>query len=273
MTEPFVSVLMPAYNAEEYVGEAIESVLDQSYDRFELVVVDDASTDDTWRIIQDHADQDDRVQPVRNEENLKVVKSRNKAFREASEEASYYAIMDADDRCKPERLERQVTFLEDHPPVGLVGSWLAIIDRRGERIGRREYPVSDEAIRSEMGWKNPVAQPSVMVRKAVIDDLGGYEEGTYDRAQDYELWCRVGESYDLHNLDEPLLEYRVFEEQGKATHLRETLLNTLRVQRKYFSSYATAKSVVLHVGLYLVVPLTLLPSSWLHRCFVFLYTE
>lgn len=264
MTKPFVSVLIPAYNAEKYISEALQSVLDQTYEEFEIVIIDDNSTDTTWEVIQSFADQDSRIKPYQNEENLKVVQTRNKAFRLASDKAKYYAIMDADDIMLPTRLQRQITFLETNDDYGIVGGDLVLIDEESKAIKERQYPHTDSEIRQEMGWRNMIPQPATTLRAKVIDELGGYEVGPYDRAQDYELWCRIGTKYKLGNLRGAVLKYRMFKGQGKYTHLKETIKSTLRVQGKYRSEYMNPKSLFLHIAHY---PLLLLPKRFVYWLF------
>jgi len=229
--EQKVSVVMPAYNASDYIKEAIDSVLNQTYSNFELIIIDDASTDNTWEIIKSYDDK--RIRPYKNEENLKIVKTRNKGFDLVSNNSKYIAIMDSDDICMPKRLKKEVNFLEKNKEYGLVGSHLIIINENSKKIGKRKYFTNYEDIKKNILVKNPIAQPSVMIRKKVIDEVSGYTSEGYDRSRDYDLWIRIFDKYKIINIDDYLLKYRVFSEQGKSTHLKETLKSTIQIQKKW----------------------------------------
>lgn len=232
---PFVSVLMPAYNAEGFIDKAIQSIRDQTYDAWELIVVDDYSDDDTWDIIQQHVADDDRIHGVQNEENLGVVKTRNKLFELASDETDYYAIFDADDVSKPTRLEREIAFLGEHESVGVVGSFLEVVDSDGSRVGRRDYPTDPRRIRRALPVFDPIGQPSAMIRRDVVEAVGGYDE-RWERSQDYDLWWRVSKAgYSLANIDEELVAYRLHDGQGKLTSFHETLRNTILIKWEHMS--------------------------------------
>jgi glycosyltransferase involved in cell wall biosynthesis len=229
---PRVSVVMPVYNAARFLGEAIESVLGQTFPALELVTVDDASTDRSWEILQEHARRDPRVRPFRNERNLGIVRTRNRAFAEADPRSAYFAIMDSDDVCMPTRLERQVAFLDAHADHALVGGHNLVIDETSREIGFRPYPTTHDEIVRVMGRYNPISQPTATVRRAALDAVGRYDEN-FPRCQDYELWLRLAARYKVANLDEPTLKYRWSATQGKRSHMRETLKLTLRLQRRW----------------------------------------
>ncbi len=231
-TGPFVSVLMPVYDGERFLREAIESVLAQSYPNFELVIVDDGSRDASFRIAQEYAARDPRVRPLRNEHNLGIVKTRNRAFAEASRDAVYFAVLDCDDVCERTRLEHQVLFLEHHPEHALVGGHTLVIDEQGRTIGQRRYPTTHERILKVITRYNPIAQPTVMIRRAAVDQVGRYDE-RYPRCQDYDLWLRMAVGWKLANLDEFTLRYRISAGQGKRTALRDSLRYTIAIQRRF----------------------------------------
>ena len=261
-----VSVVMPVYNAEEYVEECITSVLDQSLQNFEFVIVDDCSSDGTWSIIQEYEENDTRIKAFRNEENLGVVKTRNRAFSKVCGSSEYVAIMDSDDVCLSERLEKQVLFLERHEDHGVVGGNTVIINEEGERIGHREYPRTNEEVQRELIFRSPFAQPAVMLRRSILRRVGEYNE-EYERAQDYELWFRVLSISKGANLQEDVLKYRVSESQGKSTALKETLRNTLKIQRRYLlkERYFSVRAGLYHVLHY---PLFLVPSRIIKYVFM-----
>lgn len=229
---PRVSVVMPVHNAERFLGEAIASVLGQTYRALELVVVDDGSTDRSWEIATEHARHDARVRPFRNERNLGIVRTRNRAFAEADPRSAYFAIMDSDDVSLPTRIEHQVAFLDAHPDHALVGGHNIVIDEASREIGWRRYPTTHQDIVRVITRYNPIAQPTATLRRSALEDIGGYDE-RYPRCQDYDLWLRMASRFKLANLDEPTLKYRLSPTQGKRSHLRETLKLTLELQRRW----------------------------------------
>ena len=227
---PHVCVMMPAYNAARDVETAIESVLGQDYPAFDLLVVDDGSTDGTLEVLARFAAKDPRVRFLRNERNLGIVATRNRLLAEADSRAKYLAVLDADDVCLAGRLRKQVEFLERHPDHAAVGSQTLVIDEAGRRVGERRYPTSSAELRSVMTRYNPIAQSAVMLRRSALEAVGHYDP-RFPRCQDYDLWLRLASRFELANLDEPLIEYRVSQTQGKKTHLKETLRLTIAIQR------------------------------------------
>lgn len=159
---------MPVYNGERYIREAVQSVLRQTITSWELIIVDDASTDSTGKILESF--KDSRVKIIKNRENSGSVVSRNVAFAQIRSE--YVAILDADDRAMPTRFEEQVRFLDTHPDFGLVGAWAKIIDENGKSLGRvvREL-IPSEKIPIKLLFHNVLAFSSVMMRKSAMPPM------------------------------------------------------------------------------------------------------
>jgi glycosyltransferase involved in cell wall biosynthesis len=223
---------MPVYNPGRFLGEALDSVLEQTHRELELIAIDDASSDGSFELLQQYAQRDPRVRVFRQPHNLGIVAARNRAFREASPEAQYFAILDSDDVALPDRLERQLAFLEAHPDHALVGGHTLIIDDHGASLGIRRYPTDYAAICAVITRFNPIAQPAVMLRRSLLEAVGGYDEH-FPRCQDYDLWLRLAARFPIANLDRPVIRYRVSASQGKRTHLRQTLALTLQLQRRW----------------------------------------
>jgi len=232
MTASFVSVLMPVYNAARYLREAVESVLAQGHSALELVAIDDASSDGSYELLQELAARDSRVRVFRQARNQGIVAARNRAFREASPEAEFCAILDADDVCEPDRLALQVEFLRAHPEHALVGGHTLIIDEASQVIGIRRYPTDYAAICKTITRYNPIAQPAVMLRRSLLPSAEPYD-AAYPRCQDYALWLQLAAAHPIANLDRAILRYRVSQTQGKRTELRKTLALTIELQRKW----------------------------------------
>jgi glycosyltransferase involved in cell wall biosynthesis len=233
---PFVTVFTPNYNKSKFLEETIESVLQQTYGNFEYIIIDDCSTDDSWDIINKYAFKDDRIKIYRNDENMKIVKTRNKGFQLSSNNAKYFAILDSDDVSTPNRLENQIKFLEENPQYGLVGSNTIIIDEESKEIGYRNYVLSDLEIRKVITRINPIAQSSVLIRKKAIQEVGLYDE-KWHVCQDYDYWLRIGINWKLKNISTPLVKYRLSKNQVKITNLKDTIKNTYLIQKKALKEY------------------------------------
>ncbi len=231
-TAPNVAMVMPVYNAGRFLRECLDSVFAQTFRDFILIVCDDGSSDESPRILAEYAARDSRLRILTNHENLGIPLTRNKLLAAVPPECEYIAIMDSDDICKPDRLERQLKFLSDHPELCGVGSSLEIIDEYSRTTGFRCYPVSPEEIRLTMPDRNVISQSSLMLRRAAIESVGGYRTG-FDCCEDYDCWLRMLEQYDFANLPDPVLKYRMSPAQSKQRKLRLTLRNTLRIQRDY----------------------------------------
>ena len=201
---PRVTVLMPVYNAARYVGDAVRTILAQTCSSFELLVIDDGSTDDSPRIVASF--DDSRVRIVRNDRNLGLTPSLNRGL--ALARGEIIARQDADDLSEPMRLERQLAFLDANPDVAVVGSWYRKIDETGQPLGDRRLPLSDTELKWALLSYCPIVHSAAMFRRDDILVLGGYDE-RFVYAQDFDLWSRVARHHRLANLPEFLVRYRL----------------------------------------------------------------
>ncbi len=220
---PGISVIMAVHNGERYLGRAMESVLGQTFGDFEFIIVDDGSTDGSSAIIRSYADP--RIRSVSNGRNIGLTRSLNVALGLAS--GHYIARQDADDVSLPARFAKQVTYLERHPEVGLLGTGVCIIDEDG-RVLRRETPSPYPERKLRM--HNQFVHGSVMLRKSVLDQVGPYHE-LFRYSQDYELWLRIAGRYTVANLTEPLYWKRRHRESVQAQKRREGALYHLLALR------------------------------------------
>ncbi len=213
---PRVTVLLAVHNGEPYLGGAIESVFAQTSKDFELLVVDDASTDGTAALLA--ALRDKRVRILRNETNLGQVPSLNRGLREARGE--YVARLDADDWCRPTRLARQVAALDAEPRVGLVGSWLDVVDDHDRPVAALRERI-DDLVRfayQTLIMRVYVTHPAAMYRRQAVLDVDGYDEST-GPSEDKDLWRRLLlAGWDARIVPEPLLVYRLHEQQLSHVH-------------------------------------------------------
>ena len=201
-----VTVLMPVYNGSRYLRQAIESILGQTWSDFEFLIINDGSNDNSRDIILSFDDR--RIRLVDNPSNIGLTKSLNRGLQLAR--AEYIARQDADDISYPERLERQVKFLDEYPDVVLLGTRTRAIDESGkpQKENLLRIPIGLLAIRWYLMFQNAFIHSSVMFRRSIIcEKLGGYDE-SFAKAQDYELWSRIARSYAVENLSDVLLDYR-----------------------------------------------------------------
>lgn len=199
-----VTVLMSVYNGEKYLKEAVDSILSQTFTDFEFLIIDDASTDKTPEILHSYGDQ--RIRIVTNEENLGLTKSLNKGL--ALARGEYIARMDADDISYPQRIDMQVRYLEESRDVGLVGSSFEIIDEFGNIVSTNVYEnYTSEKIYYNLIFYNCIAHSSVMYRRDLVINIGGYNE-RLTRTQDYDLWNKISKRSRIEVIDEVLLKWR-----------------------------------------------------------------
>lgn len=200
---PRVTVLMPMFNAKLHVEDAVRSVLRQDYRDFEILAVDDGSTDGTVdRVL---AIGDPRVRTIRNPSRKRLSGVLNQGLDLARGE--YVARMDADDICRSDRLAKQVAFMDAHPDVGLCGTWAQTFGEGSRRVYRE--PETDADIRAKMLFECPFVHPSVMIRRSVLEERGLRYNGNYYPAEDYEFWSRVLACAKASNLPDILLDYRI----------------------------------------------------------------
>ena len=228
--KPTITVLLSMYNAENYVGIAIESILKQTFSDFELIAVDDCSTDKSWDIVQQYMKLDSRVIAKRNEVNLGGCKTLNVGLKLAK--GKYIARLDNDDWSYPNRLEKQFDFLEAHPDVGIVGGVMEIMNQHGEVTGKRKYNISDQEIRNKIFRYSPFSHPLVMIRKSILDKVGPYDPA-YAPADDYELYFRIGNESQFANLPDVIMRYRVIPSSITFMQTKKMELATINVRNQY----------------------------------------
>jgi glycosyltransferase involved in cell wall biosynthesis len=202
METPKVSIIMPVYNAEKYLNETIDSVLNQTYDDFEFLIIDDGSTDRSLQILNSY--NDPRLKVFKNGKNIGYVKTLNKLLELSKGE--YIARQDNDDISFPNRIEKQVHFLNSHKDIGICGTNVLTF---GTKKKKTLFPIEDYEIRAYMIIKSPFCHPTIMFRKSIFDDMGvaKYDESLCP-AEDYAMWFEISKKTKLANLSEPLLKYR-----------------------------------------------------------------
>ncbi len=200
---PKVSVIMSVFNGERYIKQAIKSILNQTYLDFEFIIINDGSTDNTADILKEFKDK--RIKIINNKTNLGLTASLNKAISLARGE--FIARMDADDISLPYRFEYQVEFLENNPDIALVGSSYYVCDEKDEIKSIVEVLTDPDDLKQGLEKQNWFGHGTVMLRKTALDIVGNYDE-SYKYAQDYDLWLRIANKFNIANIKEPLYIWR-----------------------------------------------------------------
>ena len=233
--EPLVSVIIPVYNGENFVGETIQSVLDQTYQNMEIIILDDASTDHSRKIIDSF--KDIRIKTIFCEENHNICYTGNIGFREAK--GKYVALIGHDDLWKPDKLEKQVAFLEEHPAYSACFTWVDVIDDDGNIANRKcrsiyegfciDNEPENQRLEKLFFQGNFLCAPSACIRKTLLDKVGGYRYALL-QLQDFDLWMRLFLFGPAFIMKEKLVFYRRFCNQYKNLSLlsESTLRRTTR---------------------------------------------
>lgn len=202
-----LSVIMPVYNAERFLAEAIESILNQTYRDFEFIIINDGSTDRSEEIIKSY--HDDRIVYVKNETNLKLIKTLNKGIDIAKGE--FIARMDSDDVSLPDRFERQIRVFEKHPEVDFINGRAYDINEQGFRTGKIWYgPVSEESIKYINLFSSIICHPAVMIKADLLKTYKYRDEISVLHIEDYDLWARLlTDGYICYTMSKPVLNYRI----------------------------------------------------------------
>jgi Glycosyl transferase family 2 len=210
MKTPTVSVVMGVFNGERFLAEAVDSILNQSFGDFEFIVINDGSTDGSGAILDSYETKDPRMH-VYQQQNKGLIESLNRGCSIAR--GKYIARMDADDIAMPDRLQKQIDFMEEHPEIGLLGGAIEYIDTNGRVFRTYRHPLDDQAIRCALyRAEGSFCHPATVMRSNVLVSAGGYRT-SFLAAEDYDLWLRMANSSKLANLDSVVLKYRIHPRQ------------------------------------------------------------
>ncbi len=220
---------MGVYNGEPLLDSAIASIVAQTYPSWELVVVDDASSDSSLAVARSWQRRDTRIRVVEHHTNRGLAATLNDAFAVARGEL--VARMDADDVSLPQRLEKQVEFLDAHPAVAVVGTGAEFVDAQGNALGSGHLFEEHDDISANIYRTTPLIHPSVMMRRTFLEALGGYDV-RLRRAEDADLWLRGYRRFRYHNLPEPLIRCRIRDKGG--VDIRTILIGTFVLARSAY---------------------------------------
>ncbi len=222
-----ISVVMAVYNAEKFVGEAIESVLAQSFSNFEFIIVHDQSPDNALAILRSYRDQDPRIVLIENERNLGAAAARNVGLKKAKGE--YIAIFDADDVCMPDRLLQQADYLDTHQEVFLVGGSFEYINENNEILDKWSKTIPLESVKIQLPLKNIIHNPTVMFRNA-----GYLYRENFFAAEDYDLWLRMlTDGKKMVVLPDIAIKYRI-QKKSISNSNNKILREYVEIARKFY---------------------------------------
>lgn len=257
---PKVTVLIPAYNTEKYIGTAIESILNQTFKDFELIIVNDCSTDNTLNILKDYEKKDKRIKILSNKVNQKTARTLNTGLREAKGE--YVARLDADDWSYPDRLEKQVKFMDENPDIVLSSGNMEICDSKLNKRKISNLPTSDESIRKVFLQYNPTVSPAMIWKRKLSEEIGGFSTNTV--FEDYMLFMDMSSKGKVANLKDVLIKYRVLNTSTSSTKMREAHLSTIQIALTGNLKYGypiTLKTRIIMM-LRFIVAFSVPPSIW-----------
>lgn len=233
---------MPVFNAGKFVEEAIISVINQTYVNFELLVLDDGSTDDSWKVLQRLVAKDSRIKIFKNKKNSGIGFTRKKLANYAKGE--YVAIMDGDDVMLDDRLAIQVKFLQEHPQVIVVGGQCITIDERGNRSGYKKFPLTHDEIYSMMFTRMSIQQPASMINLSLVPDDFPWYDNSVSPVEDLDNLFHLFKSGNFANVSENVLYYRVYSTSSSLKNIKRTFWLTMKVRARAVLRYGYRPSMI-----------------------------
>ena len=228
-----ISVIICTYNRADLLSKAIDSVLSQNYQDFEIIIIDDASTDNTESLVKNFTD--NRIKYYKNDSNLGIAKSRNKGVSLANGE--YVAMLDSDDYwldCN--KLQKQLDIFNQDKKIGLVGTGIVCVNDKGEKIKEDIFEIKDNLIRQRILLKNQFAQSSVLFSKEAFNSVSGYDESLLV-CEDLDLWLKIGKEFKLANIPEPLIAYLIHAGGISKANKKRIAFSTDKVINRYKYNY------------------------------------
>jgi glycosyltransferase involved in cell wall biosynthesis len=239
-----LSVIMPAYNSKDYIKEAVLSVLNQTFKDFELIVINDASTDNTLEILENLSKKDNRIKIINLKVNRNCGGDKCANFGISKARGKYIARMDADDIADPKRFEKQIKFLDSNPDIFLVGSNAYVINKEGKIIGEKTEPLKNEDIYKSYFGFHPLIHPTCMFRTKLLDGSKFKYEIRYSANNDYYTFFKlVCQGYKFVNMPDKLLKYRIHNNNATFVHMRTKFVNSLKIRLVMFTKYNYQPSV------------------------------
>jgi glycosyltransferase involved in cell wall biosynthesis len=243
MVQPLVSVIIPAYNSSQWIRGTIQSALSQSYPNVEVLVIDDASTDDTWKILQTYKPP---VRVFRNDQNRGISATRNRSIQESR--GSYIALLDHDDLWNPDKLVKQMQLFEKNPDLGLVfcDCWCATDDGRRWRYFE-ERPAARGHVFNKLLQDNFIPCPTAVIPKRFLETLGVFRE-EFRCGEEYELFLRIAKQSPVDYVDEPLVTYNIHDRNYSSrilNNLERITLLEMYSQDSHFRGEVAVRRMIL----------------------------
>jgi glycosyltransferase involved in cell wall biosynthesis len=268
--EPLVSVIMPVYNGGFFMGQAIESILKQTYKNFEILIIDDASTDNTWQIMKNYKKLfPKKIKIFRLKKNIGAFGAMNLVIKKAKGE--FIAPMDSDDLSHRQRLEKQVDFLQENPEVIVLGTQAWVIDENNEVIGKKNYPCNNKEIYQNYAVVHPIVHPSCMIRRSLLPEKNKIYENKYGVNDDYYTFFKLLNYGKFANLPDYLLSYRIHGANSSLQNLKGKFFNISKIRImacRELNYRFSLKAIIIFLAQFLLV--MLIPGKIINYVYFFL---
>lgn len=254
---------MPVWNAATYLPAAIESILSQTFTRFEFIIIDDASTDDSWKIIKKYTRLDKRIRAYKNKINLGVSLTSNIAIAHAR--CQYLARMDADDISVSNRLEKQLAYLKKHKKTVLVGGQCTLVNEQNQVIGTKSFPTNPQKVKNMMFWAVPTQQGYMMVNRSLLPKKFNWYEPSKRSAEEVNLYFQLIKYGDITNLPDNLYFYRQVEGSLSRLNPKKTFALTLQSRLLALKNGYRPTFLSVLINLAQIFAISILPSNTIYH--------
>jgi glycosyltransferase involved in cell wall biosynthesis len=228
-----ISVIIALYNAEDFIAETLNSVLNQTHKNLEIIIINDCSTDNSKQIVLSH--NDPRIVYLENAANMGECYTRNYGIKQVTGE--FIAVLDADDLAHLDRFAKQLTQMQNNPELGVCGCYAQYI---GAKTGEWKYPVTNTEIKCRLLWGSAIVHSSAFIRTSVVCEHGIIYDKNYRTAGDYKYWVEISKHAQLHNIPEVLIQYRIHPKQLTATHTANMQVNSASIVMQQLTSLGIA---------------------------------
>lgn len=259
--KPLVSIVMPVYNPGIHLIEAIESILNQTFIDFEFIIVDDASTDNSWKIIKSFSKKDNRIIPLKNKINLGVSLTSNIAISQAK--GKYIARMDSDDISTPDRIQKQVDFLKNNSKTVLVGGQCTIINENNQIIGEKKFPTTSKQINNMIFWAVPVQQGYMMINRTLLPKKFSWYSPSKFSAEEVDLYFNLLKFGQFANLSDNLYFYRQLSTSLSHQNPKKTFWITLKSRLRAINNGFYPSLIAILINILQIVIISVLPNHFI----------
>lgn len=255
---------MPVYNPGVFLVDAIESILNQTYTNFEFIIVDDASTDNSWKIVKSYAKKDKRIKSFRNPINLGVSLTANIAI--SKTKGKFIARMDSDDVSSSNRLSKQIKFLQNHPKIILIGGQCTIIDNNGQTLGYKTFPqASHQALLDMLFWAVPVQQGSMMINRSLLPKNFVWYKANKTSAEEIDLFFNLSQYGQFANLADNLYFYRQISNSLSHLNPKKTFYLTLQSRINAVNNGFQPSAKAWFLNFAQIIAIAILPASAIYQ--------